>query len=195
MFNTSISTTPFPYVLHEGKLIFNRTSSYLLELTHNLVIVGSITAVGKLSGAQRKSFDDQERNFDGPRDSSETMPFLHGEGLSVLNSWDRSWAFHIGLSISTKFVKQPEIVNEPLSTTSSFAVEPIPSTSSTAAEDTSSTSPAPQEPSPAHAEIKRLLGVMANYHLELFPGLETSDYVDLIITSLKQYQNVNLMRK
>lgn len=179
----SSGTVIFPYVLDGYQLVFNTTSNNSLELSRNLLIkkAGTTTAivVGKITRTQRDTYENRKRKFNGTLIYDESMNILDGEIICPLNGDDLSWAHTHSLPVTPGLFEQPHnITPETVSSTSSVTVQP-PS----------------QLSSPAHAQVKQILDVMLTYHLELFPDLETSDYIDLMTVALKQYQAVNSSKK
>ena len=185
-----IGTETFPYSIVDGALRWCETPRLKLELSRNLLVVGSdagaLTIVGKIHDDVRDAFDDGSYDH------------IDGKGVEMLTESDVKWAREKHLSIQdglrmTVLIKTS--IPREVSTISSVvpAVVPfIPPVGPPSAV----VPPFPFIPSvaksltPAQAEVKRIVDVMFKSHMELSPDMETGGYLTLLAAAITHYVEV-----
>ena len=187
---------PFPYVFNGSCLVLRKTSFYVLELSHNLIItnerVEMAKVLGKINTEDRKRFDYQTKSAEGSGWMFSDN-FAQEMDICSLTPEDRAWASQNNLNIDdTVCVTTAPTLD---STTPIVSLGPIFSVPTTTTHFTpsppSSTTTAPTTPVPtltaAQAEVQRVFETTFKYHTELFPWMTAPDLFTHIQASLTQY--------
>ena len=183
-----LDVVPFPYEFNESRLTFLKTSHYLLELSHNVVV----TNIGMMSGTVLGKISSEDRaHLEKHRKLSFTSTWVldehHLTGMDIhpLTLEDQAWASKNNLAFdntifagaATSPLPAPVItaLSSPSTTTSAEVVHLVTST------PTLPTLTADQ------AEVKRVFDTTFKYHTELFPRMTAPDLFKHIQAALTQY--------
>ena len=177
MSTNKISIVRFPYILNGSLLEHCLTSSLRLEVTRNLILgVGGVVeplfeVYGKINPEQRKMLDNGVI-FEGS--------YVR---CNPLDYHDVAWAYQHHLSIYSKVEMGMSIFDRDMGQLL------VPTDPNTAMEVTTSTAVEP--PTPAQVEFRRVLEVMFKYHTDMFPDMNTSEYLEALVSTIRQYQSLS----
>ena len=210
-YKNSLSLAPFPYMFNGSWLIFKKTSTYALELSHNLVVnslSGQRKVLGKLSGEDRQHLEmHRKMSFGGNWIFDDKL--ITEMDMCPLTPEDHAWALEHNLGFdNTVFVDAafitPTAITTPSAPETVHIAVPLASDPEVKVQQVSEPFLSPSlspltpnqvklDPVPtstltsAQVEAQRMLETTFKYHTELFPGMSAPALLNSIQAAITQY--------